>query len=137
MPYRDDNTEVHWGALRPILQDLSDRLARIEQFLVASGLQVPPSGAPPAPQPGFGEVHDATPSTFEPSPTDAPGRIAAAVNGIDVGATPTQGSGIPDFIVQLAVAGKTIQAIKEFRSFSGMSLKESKAIVEQIANRGY
>jgi XTP/dITP diphosphohydrolase len=48
-----------------------------------------------------------------------------------------QGSGIPDYIVQLAMSGKTIQAIKEFRSFSGMGLKESKAIIEQVAIRGY
>jgi hypothetical protein len=134
---RETYSEVQWGSLRPILQDLSDRLARIEQFLAASGLQVPPSGSAPAPQAGIGEVYDAVPNTFEPTPTDSPGRIAAAAHGVNVGATLPPVSQIPDFIVQLAMSGKTIQAIKEFRSFSGLGLKESKAIIEQVAIRGY
>jgi hypothetical protein len=133
----DDYDEVRWGSLRPILQDMADRLDRIERFLAASGLQVPPSTPStsiPADASGF---FDSVPNTFESTPTDGPGRIAAAAHGIDVGATPSQGSGIPDFIVQLAVSGQTIQAIKEFRSFSGMGLKESKAIIDQVARRGY
>ena len=144
MATRDDYYEVRWGSLRPILQDMADRLARIEQFLAASGLQVPPSGRStslPADASGFFDAvpgaSDAVPNTFDSGPTDSPGRIAAAAHGIDVGATPSQGSGIPDYIVQLAMSGQTIQAIKEFRSFSGMGLKESKAIIEQVAVRGY
>lgn len=144
MANSDDYFEVRWGSLRPILQDMADRLDRIERFLAASGLQVPPSTPStslPADASGFFDAvpsaADAVPNTFEPTPTDAPGRIAAAAHGIDVGATPSQGSGIPDYIVQLAMSGKTIQAIKEFRSFSGMGLKESKAIIEQVAVRGY
>jgi hypothetical protein len=146
MATRDDYYEVRWGSLRPILQDMADRLARIEQFLAASGLQVPPSTPStslPADASGFfdavpgASLSDAVPNTFDPAPTDSPSRIAAAAHGIDVGATPSPGSQIPDYIVQLAMSGKTIQAIKEFRSFSGMGLKESKAIIEQVAVRGY
>ncbi|HET7013941.1 MAG TPA: hypothetical protein VFI65_08525 [Streptosporangiaceae bacterium] len=142
MASREDDFDVRWGSLRPILQDMADRLARIEQFLADSGLQVPSSSAStslPVDSGGFSDagVSDAVPNTFSPTPTDSPGRIAAAARGIDVGATPSQGSGIPDYIVQLAMSGKTIQAIKEFRSFSGMGLKESKAIIEQVAVRGY
>jgi hypothetical protein len=99
--------EVTWAALQPILQDMTDRLARIERFLADSGLEVPASQPTPTPS---GGVFDAVPSP---------------------------GSGIPDYIVQLAMSGKTIQAIKEFRSFSGLGLKESKAIIEQVAIRGY
>jgi ribosomal protein L7/L12 len=137
MANRGDYSEVSWGSLRPILQDMADRLARIEQFLAASGLQVPPSISStslPADASGF---YDAVPNTFDPAPADSPGRMAAAARGIEVGAIPSQGSQIPDYIVQLATSGKTIQAIKEFRSFSGMGLKESKAIIEQVAIRGY
>ena len=142
MASREDDFDVRWGSLRPILQDMADRLARIEQFLADSGLAVPSSSAStslPADLAGFtgGGLSDAVPNTFSSTPTDSPGRIAAAARGIDVGATPSQGSGIPDYIVQLAMSGKTIQAIKEFRSFSGMSLKEAKTIIEQVAVRGY
>lgn len=137
MATRDDYFDVQWGSLRPILQDMADRLARIESFLAASGLQVPPGTASTSLPADAGGFFDAVPNTFEPSPSDAPGRIAAAAHGIDVGATPSDGSGIPDYIVQLAVSGKSIQAIKEFRSFSGMGLKESKAIIDQLARRGY
>jgi hypothetical protein len=136
---RDDSySEVQWGSLRPILQDLSDRLARIEQFLAASGLQVAPGSQPSSPL-DSGPVFDAAPNTFDPTPVDSPGRVAAAVHGIDVGATPAQlaNPAIPDYILQLAMSGKTIQAIKEFRSYSGLGLKECKAIIEQAASRGY
>ncbi len=133
----DDYNEVRWGSLRPILQDMADRLARIEQFLAASGLQVPPSSESISLPTDSGAIFDAVPNTFDPTPTDSAGRIAAAARGINVGATPSPASQIPDFIVQLAMSGKTIQAIKEFRTFSGMGLKESKAIIEQVAIRGY
>jgi hypothetical protein len=136
---RDDSySEVQWGALRPILQDLTDRLARIEQFLAASGLQVPPGSPVPSPL-DSGPVFDAVPNTFDPTPVDSPGRVAAAVHGIDVGATPVQltNPDIPSYIVQLARSGKTIQAIKEYRNVSGLPLKEAKAIIERAANGGY
>ncbi len=138
-----DDFDVRWGSLRPILQDMADRLARIEQFLADSGLQVPSSSAStslPVDSAGFfdgGGGSDAAPNTFTPTPSDSPGRIAAAVRGIDVGATPSQGTGVPDHIVQLALSGKAIRAVKEFRSFSGMGLKESKAVIDQIIARGY
>ena len=137
MASRDDYIEVQWGSLRPILQDMADRLARIEQFLAASGLQVPASSPSTSLPADASQLYDAVPGTFEPAPADAPGRIAAAAHGIEVGATPSQVSGIPDYIVQMAMSGQTIQAIKEFRNFSGMGLKESKAIIEQVAIRGY
>lgn len=137
---RDDTySEVSWGSLRPILQDLTDRLARIEQFLAASGLQVPPelAGSPVTPSFDSGPVFDAVPNTFDPTPVDTPGRMAAAVHGIDVGAQPVNNSQLPDYILQLALTGKKIQAIKELRSFSGLGLKEAKAIIDLTADRGY
>ncbi len=141
MASREDDFEVRWGSLRPILQDMADRLARIEQFLADSGLLVPASSVStslPANLPVHwrrairrGAEH------LQLDPDRRAGRIAAAAHGIDVGATPSQGSGIPDYIVQLAMSGKTIQAIKEFRNFSGMGLKEAKTIIEQVPIRGY
>jgi ribosomal protein L7/L12 len=110
------NAEVQWGALRPILQDLTDRLAHIEQFLAASGLQVPSQ-----PSVAYGS---------------SPGQAAAAAQGISPGGDPSPFSQVPDHIAALARSGKTIEAIKEYRSATGVSLKEAKAIVEQIA-QGY
>jgi hypothetical protein len=137
---RDDSySEVQWGALRPILQDLTDRLTRIEQFLAASGLQVPASPQSASVPSAFGAVSDAVPGTFDPTPVDSPGRVAAAVHGVDVGVAPVQltNPAIPDFIVQLALSGRKIQAVKEYRSFTGLPLKEAKAIIDQVAAGGY
>ena len=142
MASRDDYFEVQLGvvAADPAGHGRSAGSHRAVPGRLGPGCSVViASTSLPADLAGFtgGGLSDAVPNTFSSTPTDSPGRIAAAARGIDVGATPSQGSGIPDYIVQLAMSGKTIQAIKEFRSFSGMSLKEAKTIIEQVAVRGY
>jgi hypothetical protein len=120
--------EVQWASLRPILQDLADRVARIEQFLASSGLQV--SGQP-------GELSDGVPTAFETPQGASLGQVAAAAHGIDAGGGPApQMGGLPDYIVQMARTGQTIQAIKEVRSVMGLSLRDAKNLVDQVA-RGY
>lgn len=107
--------EARWGDLRPILQDMAERIARIEQYLTESG----------APGQGF------TPVAFGSS-----GQAAAQAYGI----YPNDGqqdSGVPANIVMLAQSGKMIQAIQQYRQLTGVGLKEAKAIVEQAAVRGY
>ena len=122
-------TDVQWATLRPILQDLTDRIARIEQFLAASGLQAS------APQPG--EFSDAVPTSFGTPPGQSIGQAAAAAHGIDLGGDPgSQPPGIPDYILVMAKTGQQIRAIQELRSVTGLSLKEAKATIDQIA-RGY
>lgn len=93
--------------LLPILQDLTARIERIEQFLAASGLQDNSGFAPFNP----------LPASFNTPP--APG-----------------GGQVPDYLVMLARSGKQIQAIKELRSLTGMSLKDAKAVIDQVV-RGY
>jgi hypothetical protein len=121
-------TDVQWATLRPILQDLTDRIARIEQFLAASGLQAPT-------QPG--QFTDSMPNSFGTPDTPSMGQVAAAAHGINTGTGPNpQFSGIPDYIVQMARSGQSIQAIKELRDITGMSLREAKATVDQITRGG-
>ena len=121
-------TDVQWATLRPILQDLTDRIARIEQFLAASGLQVPS-------QPG--EFSDAVPGTFATPGDPSLGQVAAAAHGIGAAGGPgPQNFGMPDYIVQMARTGQKIQAIKELRGVTGMSLRDAKFAVDQAA-RGY
>ena len=108
--------EVRWGDLRPILQDMADRIGRIEQFLAASGMQAP------------GE-------TFQAPVFDSPGQFAAQARGIYPSDMPD--GGVPDNIVMLARSGQLVQAIQQYRQLTGIGLKEAKAIVEQVAARGY
>lgn len=112
--------EVNWSSLRPILQDMADRIARIEQFLAASGLQAPSQDA----------------ASFEAPSFDSPGQMAAAVHGIAPGSG-VSGGQVPPEIVELARSGKLIQAIQQYRRMTGMDLKQAKAIVEQASVRGY
>ena len=119
--------EVYWPDLRPMLQDMADRIARIEQFLAASGLQAPGQSSPDS----FGSV----PASF--GPEDAFGTPGPSVGAPGFSPFPGQGPGmVPDNIVALARSGKMILAIKQYRQLSGMSLKQAKAAVEQ-AVRGY
>lgn len=104
--------EAYWADLRPILADIADRIARIEQFLAASGLQAPASGPSFA---GGGDVFDSVPV----SPFGGP-----------------QPGIVPDDILLLARSGKKIQAINEYRKRTGIGLKEAKDIIDQAA-RGY
>ena len=107
-------TDVQWATLRPILQDLTDRIARIEQFLASSGFEGPASTQP-------GEFTDAVPGSF----------------GVPMGGNQNpQSMGMPDYIVQMARMGKKIEAIKELRLATGMGLREAKNAVDQAA-RGY
>jgi ribosomal protein L7/L12 len=117
-------TDVQWATLRPILQDLTDRIARIEQFLAASGMQARSS-----------EFSDATGFAVQDGPSL--GQAAASAHGVNVGGPAVGASGqMPDYIVQMARSGQLIQAIKELRDITGISLKDAKAAVEQAA-RGY
>jgi hypothetical protein len=145
--------EVQWGSLRPILQEMADRIARIEQALAAAGLQ-----APSQPMASFGDVFEAAPASFgsQPGPSFGSvgsvgsvgsqpaasfgsqpaaslGQVAAAAHGVNLGGAVSPQSGqIPDYIVQLARSGKKIQAIKELRDVSGMGLKEAKDVIDQF-----
>ena len=133
-------TDVQWDTLRPILQDLADRIARIEQHLAASGLQA--SG--PASY-GHGiEAFDAAPASFGPQ---ASASFGSAQPYSDPAASPMSpspmspmpapmGSGVPGEIAMLARSGKMIEAIKQYREMTGVGLKEAKAAVES-ALRGY
>jgi hypothetical protein len=121
--------EARWGDLRPILKDMADRIARIEQFLAASGLQAPSQGSP---SDGSG-AFDSVPGSFEAPPAfSTPGQIAEAAAGLSPFPGPPPGV-VPDDIVLLARSGKMIQAIDQYRRLTGVSLKESKAIVERAA----
>ncbi len=114
-------TDVQWNDLRPILQDITDRLARIEQFMAASGLQAP---AQLDNFHGFdtpGQVHDAGPmQTFSPPQASMP----AAVQ-------------VPDYIVAMVQSGNAVKAIKEYRNATGVSLKEAKSVIDQLAAGGF
>lgn len=131
--------EAYWADLRPILQDMADRIARIEQFLAASGLQAP-GGAYPASSAagtaGSGEVFDAVPASFGALPVfSGPEQVAAASAGMSPFGAPQPGV-VPDDILLLARSGKKIQAINEYRKRTGVSLKLAKDIIDQAA-RGY
>jgi hypothetical protein len=131
--------EVQWGGLRPILQEMADRIARIEQALAAAGLQ-----APSQPMSSFADAFDAAPASFgsQPGasfgsagspPAASLGQVAAAAHGVDLGGNVSaQSSQVPDYIVQLARSGKKIQAIKELREVSGMGLKQAKDVIDQM-----
>ncbi len=117
-------TDVQWETLRPILQDLTDRIARIEQFLAASGLQAPT-------QPG--QSSDGVPTSFGTPQGTSMGQFAAYAHGVDMGGDPTfQSTGIPDYIVAMAKTGNSIQAIKELRDVTGLGLRDAKAAIDQI-----
>ena len=131
-------TDVEWSSLRPILQDMADRIARIERFLAASGLQAPSQGAA-----AYNESFDSAPASFDSVPAsfgapsfDSPGQVAAAAHGMAPGGG-VGGGEVPPDIVLLARSGKLIQAIHQYRKMTGMDLKQAKAIVEQASIRGY
>lgn len=112
--------KADWADLRPILQDMADRIARIEQFLAASGLQAPGSESMSASAAGSDAVFDSVPASFGAGP---------------VFSVPQPGA-IPDDILLLARSGKQIQAIKEYRRRTGAGLKQAKDIIDRAA-RGY
>ena len=121
--------EAEWSDLRPILQDMADRIARIEQFLAASGLQAPSGGSGAVGDgPGRGaDVLDSVPASFDALPTAA---------GVSAFSVPERGA-VPDDIVMLARSGKVIQAINEYRKLTGMSINDARSAVQQAAVRGY
>lgn len=125
--------EAYWADLRPILQDLAERIARIEQFLASSGLQAP--SGPPGGM-GSGQAFDSVPASFDAQPSFSnPDQIAAASAGMSPFGPPQPGVVPPD-ILFLARSGKKIQAIAEYRRRAGVGLKEAKDIIDQ-ASRGY
>jgi ribosomal protein L7/L12 len=110
--------EIEWTSLRPILQDLADRIAGIEQFLAASGFQAPSQNASNDNQGAF----DAGPDSFGSPPfVNSSGQVAA----------------VPPDIVAMARSGKLLHAINAYRKLTGVNLREAKAIVEQASIRGY
>ena len=128
--------EAYWADLRPILQDMADRIARIEQFLSASGLQALSSGPSSMGAAGSGEVFDSVPASFGAPPVfSTQDQIAAASAGVSPFGAPQPGV-VPDDILFLARSGKKIQAITEYRKRTGISLKQAKDIIDQAA-RGY
>lgn len=131
-------TDVQWESLRPILQDMADRIARMEQFLASSGLQVAGQAGASA-----GNVFDAVPSSFgsppsaTPAPVVTPAQIAAANHGVNIGGDLNpEHQQVPDYIVQMARSGKLMNAIKEYRAMTGWALAEAKAAVEFAAGVG-
>ena len=128
--------EAYWADLRPILQDMADRIARIEQFLAASGFQAPSAGPSSIGSAGSGEVFDSVPASFGAPPAfSSSDQIAAASAGMSPFGVPQPGV-VPDDILFLARSGKKIQAIAEYRRRTGVSLKQAKDIIDQVA-RGY
>ena len=128
--------EAYWVDLRPMLQELSDRIARIEQVLAASGQLAPGSSAFPASASASGAGFDAVPASFGAPPGfNAPPAFDAppAFGGPSVGLQP---GFVPDDLVMLARSGKKIQAIAELRKRAGISLKEAKDLIDQAAS-GY
>jgi hypothetical protein len=121
--------EIEWTSLRPILQDLADRITRIEQFLAPQGLQSPSQNASSYSQ---GSPFDAAPDSFGAPPiVDAAGQVAFGQ------AAAGQVAAVPPDIVAMARSGKMLHAINAYRKLSGVNLKEAKAIVEQASIRGY
>jgi len=121
-------TDVQWRTLQPILQDLADRIARIEQHLASTGFQV---GGPASYGHGI-ESFDAAPASFGAqksfSGTPVPSGPLVPQPGL--------ANGVPADIVSLFLAGKRIQAIKQYRDRTGLGLKEAKDAVEQAAGWG-
>jgi hypothetical protein len=122
-------TDVQWATLQPILQDLTDRIVRIEQFLASSGLQAPGQSTTT-----FGDTFDAVPNSFGPPPGGTPGQMAAAAHGINVGVPGPMSNQVPDYIIAIA-RSNLIQAVKEYRDITGLGLREAKAAVERAAGR--
>jgi hypothetical protein len=124
--------EVQWGALRPILQEMADRITRIEQFLAASGLQVPAQA-----DASSGGLFGSGSASFNPVGDPSVGEMAAAAQGIDTGVSGDAYRGVPEHIVQMAAKNK-MKAIKEYRSITGLGLNECKdAIDAALAMAGY
>jgi hypothetical protein len=118
--------DVRWGALRPILQEMADRITKIEEFLAASGLQMPTSSSL-----DFDPVQDAIPNSFTPAGS-AIGQSAAQVHGINPGTNVSADAGVPEYIIVLAKTGRKIEAIKEYRTHTGAGLKEAKEAVDRL-----
>lgn len=114
--------DVQWSTLNPILRDLTDRLARIEQHLASTGFQV------------------ASPAGVQDSFGGAPASFGAQES---FGGTPVQPGlpggtvGVPADLIALARAGKPILAMKRYKDMTGLSLKEAKDAIEAAVSRGY
>jgi ribosomal protein L7/L12 len=120
----------------------------IDQLAAGLGSPIAGAGQQPAGQgsfgagsPGFGDgfsSFDAAPASFgsqvsfggDQSPSM--GQQPAGLAGSPVAPGPA-GPGVPAEIVAMARAGKLIQAVKQYRGMTGLSLKDAKAAVEQAA----
>jgi hypothetical protein len=122
--------ETYSYDVRPMLEDLAARLARIEQHLArTSGYES--GGQPMGTGPGApGQQDDfsfgSAPASFGTAP--APNGPMAQPFG--------PGSPLPSDVVDLARNGKAIKAIQLYRELTGVSLKEAKQAVDE-AIRGY
>ncbi len=126
--------------VRPMLQDLAARIARIEEHLArTSGYELagqPMGTASPQDDFSFGSApasFGSAPVSSGPVPTSfgsAPGSAGPMAQ------PPGPGSPLPPDLVALARSGKAIKAIQLYRELTGVSLKEAKQVVDQ-AIRGY
>ena len=143
--------DIYSYYVRPMLQDLAARIARIEEHLArTSGYE--PAGQPAGTGAGpdgqtddfsfgsapasFGSVpatSGSAPSSFGPG--SASSGFAPGLAG-PMAQPPGPGSPLPPDLVALARSGKAIKAIQLYRELTGVSLKEAKQVVDQ-AIRGY
>jgi hypothetical protein len=115
--------DVYSYYVRPMLQDLAARMARIEEHLART------SGYEPAGQPmGTGTGASGQQDDFSFGSAPAPAGPMAQPLG--------PGSPLPPDLVELARSGKAIKAIQLYRELTGAGLKEAKHVVDQ-AIRGY
>jgi hypothetical protein len=123
--------EAHWDELRPMLEELADRIGRIEQFLAASGSRAAGSGSSLAGSGGTGDFFDSAPASFgQPPAFSNPDQIPAASAGMSPFGAPQPG-GLPEDLLMLARSNRKIQAITEYRRRTGCSLKEAKDTIDR------
>jgi hypothetical protein len=136
--------EIYSYYVRPMLQDLAARMARIEEHLART------SGYEPAGQPmgtGAGAAGPQDDFSFGSAPASfGSARVSSGPVPTSFGSVPGQagpmaqppgpGSPLPPDLVALARSGKAIKAIQLYRELTGVSLKEAKQVVDQ-AIRGY
>jgi hypothetical protein len=134
--------ETYTYYVRPMLQDLAARMARIEEHLART------TGYEPAGQPtGTGAAGQQDDFSFGSAPasfgsaTASSGPVPASFGSAAAPAGPMAqppgpGSPLPPDPVALARSGKAIKAIQLYRELTGVGLKEAKQVVDQ-AIRGY
>lgn len=120
--------DVQWESLRPVLQDIADRLAEIERFLAVSGYEAPVR--PPA-----GSIYSyRSADSFAP-----PQGFATAADGIAPDAmpqpSPAPGLQVPEHVMEMVRSGKHVRAIQAYRDATGVSMREAKFVIDQMMIR--